>query len=50
MKKIFSGPAKEYELSFGCVALLYSLFSVDLNVQVSDTTKMSKELKDGNKK
>ena len=28
-----------------CVALLYTLFINDLNVQVSDTTKMSKEQK-----
>jgi hypothetical protein len=35
----------DYECNFRCVALLYALFNNDLNVEVSDTTKMRKEQK-----
>ena len=46
-ENFFMGQTVEYELSFCCVALLYDLLINDLNVQVSDTTKMTKEQRPG---
>ena len=35
---IFMSPAFEFLFGFRCVALLYVLFNIELNVEVSDTT------------
>ena len=43
-------PAFKYVLSIRCVARFNALFNNEQNVQVSDTMKMIKELKAGNKK
>ena len=45
----FVNPAAKQKFSFRCVALFNALLNTEQEVQVSDTTKMSKEQKVCNK-